>query len=91
MTFQEAYNSGKPMRRKSWEASSWLKDKSRGNLNNYGVQDILATDWEVKREPMVIWVNVYADSTCLYVDEACARRLCAPSGVTKKFVEVIDE
>lgn len=59
MTIQEAIRSGKPFRRKNWHAWFILKNDAFVGADELPyplktlplIQDILADDWEVKREP----------------------------------------
>lgn len=51
MTIQEAIKSELPYRRRGWETESWLPANRSLISTMYSIEDILADDWEVKREP----------------------------------------
>lgn len=91
MTIQEAIKSGKPFRRLHWKVLSFITSDELA-WSGLHEHDILATDWEIKTEPMVIWANIYPDgSVDSYKDEWAARcRLKSSLGVTRKFVQVIE-
>lgn len=71
MTIQEAIKSGKPFRRPG-PAMAWLIVGKHGfvvNPNGLGDTEVrlstdalTATDWEIKHEPVTIWVNVWGES-----------------------------
>lgn len=49
-------------------------------------------DWSIKKDPMVIWANVYPDGDYfLYKDFDKAQREVYGNGRTVKFIEVEDE
>lgn len=49
--------------------------------------------YRIKPKPQVIYVNVYPANTggYSYDTREMAKRYCTPHGITKKFIEVMDE
>lgn len=86
LTIQEAIQSGRPYRRS--KTSPFIKNYHPGNLI-FSEADVLATDWEIKVEPKVIWVNEYPDGST-YVHKSEMSAISYIGGVTRKFVEVIE-
>lgn len=99
----EAIKSGKPFRRLTSESGTlWFTrmfdsddcievESEHGGYWVLDTADVLATDWEIKAEPMTIWANVYPTNVLLHSSEKAARRNVGKGGVTRKFVEVIDD
>ena len=49
------------------------------------------TEYRIKPEPMVVWVNMYPSHVGgVYSSEAIANAASAPTGVARKFIEVIE-
>lgn len=82
MTIQEALKTGLPYKRKVWHVASWQAPLPN---NRYMVEDILADDWEVKREPRE-WLAYQVDGIWELGDEAGIQIY---RGTKKKIGEVI--
>lgn len=99
LTIIEAIQSGKPFRRSVYPTGWWYSQKGAAIVRNDGAHynldavDILATDWEIKRDPLVIFVNVFDDNASIageafFTPEAAWKR--ASDTKPRKFVEVIE-
>lgn len=64
MNFLEAFKTGLPMRRRHF-ASGWINPA--GSLDGLTKQDILAIDWEVKKEPRE-WVIFKQDGQLKFIE-----------------------
>ncbi len=94
MTIQEAIKSGKPFRRP--QHSEYVQFLHvPGPIRLSSLEDLLATDWETKPEPMIVYINTYEDepgSLFLHRSRLSAEAIgdFRPGKVTRKFVEVIE-
>lgn len=59
MNYLEAIKSGKPYRRKEWVSLKWHPSFDLGNnmltTISMPLEDLIADDWEVKKEPQEWW------------------------------------
>lgn len=103
LTIQDAIKSGKQFRRPNAMNGTWFERAEDDYDDGFGLrcvdglrwimdlEDILATDWEIKREPMTIWVNEYPNGNqYVHMSQNDAEIERGSKGLTRKFIEVLD-